>query len=286
MGRVRALLCVWVGVALVWAPVVPSAAGAQATASTAQNAGHVAIVVPHANLQRGTRQLTATPRAAVYWGDIVNTLILGRARIALNDGSILNVGSQSSLRIVKQDPVAQQTQLELEYGRVRAQAVHLTRPGANFEIHSRLGTAGVVGTDFYFSLEGDILTLIVFQGVVRFCNLAGVCVNVGAGSMSTVRGNQSPDTPIATPNGLLVEAASSTTVTPSGGPQVARAAAHHLHWNIWVPIVAAAALAGGVTYIAVSGGNSTPPVQPLTIPCQIAARASCAAPALAHVGVH
>jgi hypothetical protein len=236
MNQAQLLLRSSLALALVLAPVFPSAASAQ----TAPSAGQVAVVVPKVDLERGTRQLTASPHAPVYWGDLVNTLPMGRARIALNDGSVLNVGSQASLRIVKHDAGAQQTQMDLVYGRVRARAVHLTAPNASYEIHTRLGTAGVVGTDFFLALEGDMLRVIVFEGVVHFCNLAGVCVNVGPGEMSTVRDSQPPDPPAVAPTAVVVDAVNSTEVVlPGAGEKLPPP--HHSPW-LYVGLITIAAV--------------------------------------------
>jgi hypothetical protein len=183
---------------------------------TEPSAGEVAVVIPAVNLQRGAQQLAATPHAPVFWGDVAQTARLGRVRVALNDGSLLNVGSASSLQIVKHDAAVQQTQIELLHGRVRASAVHLTHPGGGYQVHTRLGTAGVVGTDFFLALEGDTLRLIVFEGIVRFCNLAGVCVDVSAGQRSRIHGTMGPLPPSAAPKALVAEAVNSTEVVPPG----------------------------------------------------------------------
>jgi hypothetical protein len=189
--------------------------GNMMTGQVAQSAGQVAVVVPKVYLARGTQKLVATPHAPVYWGDTVDTLQMARARVALDDGSVLNVGSQSSLQVVKENAGAQQTQLQLDYGRVRSKVVHLTKPGSSFQIRTRLGVAGVVGTDFYLDLEGNSLRLVVFEGVVRFCNLAGVCVMVRKKQTSQIIYGQLPSTPEPTPKGLLLEAENSTKVPSS-----------------------------------------------------------------------
>jgi hypothetical protein len=274
---VRLLLCFSVALALVWAPVFPLPANGQSTPS----AGHVAVVIPRVSLQRGTQQLVASPHTPVFWGDVVDTARLARARIALNDGSLLNVGSESSLQIVRQDAPAQQTQLELTYGRVRARVVHLTKPGSSFQIRTRVGTAGVIGTDFYLDLEGDVLQLIVFEGVVRFCNLAGVCVNVGAGKLSIIRGNQPPAAPTNIPNALLSDAVKSTTVVvgqTGEGLAVSQVASHR-----WFYLGLFTALAIVPVIIAVTQGSTRKTSStPLVIQCPPAAAvpAACTQPAL------
>ena len=160
-----------------------------------QRAGEVSRVVPTANIQRGAQRTAAAAQAPVFWQDAVTTDRGGRARITLDDGSVLNVGSESSLTIAKHDPGAQQTDLELNYGRVRATVQKLARPGAEFKVRTRTAVAGVVGTDFFLSFINGIAELIVYEGIVQFCNLAGQCVTVGAGQTSSIRGNESPSQP-------------------------------------------------------------------------------------------
>jgi hypothetical protein len=114
-----------------------------------QPAGQVSQLIPAVNIDRGSQRLVAQAQAAVFWNDLVATQSMARARIALGDGSVLNVGSNSSLRVIQHDASAQQTQLELGYGRVRAKVVPLTHSGAAFQIKTPVATAGVVGTDFF-----------------------------------------------------------------------------------------------------------------------------------------
>jgi hypothetical protein len=66
----------------------------------------------------------------------------------------------------------------------------------------------------------------VFEGFVRFCNLAGMCVIVSGGMMSTIRGNnQAPDPPERVTSALLSEAGVTTEVVrPEGVVETA----HHL----------------------------------------------------------
>jgi hypothetical protein len=122
---------------------------------------------------------------------LANTQANARARVALDDGSVLNVGPDSSVRIVKHDAGAQQTDLEISLGKMRSQAQKITQPNGKFEVHTPAGVAGVVGTDFYTSYDNDMMTVIVFGGFVQVCNLAGVCVTVKAGQMTTVRNGDS-----------------------------------------------------------------------------------------------
>jgi len=175
-----------------------------------QHAGKVSALIPAVNLMRAGQSLTATPEIPVLWEDTVATGHLARARVALDDGSVLNVGADSSLRVTKHDAASQQTDLELGYGRVRANAVKQTKPGASFQIRTPTGVAGVVGTDFFLEFDNYVTRIIVFEGKVRFCNLAGVCVEVNQGQSSTIRGDQAPDAPGIAPNTDLMDAGRST----------------------------------------------------------------------------
>ena len=145
-----------------------------------QKAGEVSRVIPAVSIARGTKSVTAAAKTAVNWADVVNTQANARARIALDDGSVLNVGSDSSLKVTKSDGAAQQTELDLAYGKLRSQAQKITKTDGKFEVKTPAGVAGVVGTDFYIAYDqnGGQMNLVVFEGQVKLCNLAGVCVMV------------------------------------------------------------------------------------------------------------
>jgi hypothetical protein len=215
-----------------------------------QHAGKVTIVLPIAYLIHDTQQTPAKVAAPVFWGDVINTGHLSRARVALDDGSILSVGSDSNMTVQKHDAGAQQTDLDLNFGRVRAKAVDLAKPNAHFEIRTPAGVAGVVGTDFEIEYADGTTHVVVIKGKVRLCSyvsrkkdgadqqaadsvprdddqkdrdskrgILGPCIFIGAGASSSVRFNQSPTSPVAaTP--MTMSAAISTT-----NPSVAGAAA-------------------------------------------------------------
>src|SRR5271163_388016 len=149
---------------------IPMDVAAQAGQATqAQHAGKLTAVLPVVNVIRGPQQTPASTSEAVYWGDVINTGHLARARVALDDGSVLSVGSDSNLTVTKHDGGAQQTELDLNYGRVRAKAVKQVKPNASFQIRTPTGVAGVVGTDFALDSEGDTTRIVVYEGKVNFC---------------------------------------------------------------------------------------------------------------------
>src|SRR5499425_3676924 len=156
-----------------------------------QRAGEVSRVIPAVNIARGGKTINASAKTVVDWLDVVNTQASARARIALDDGSVLNVGSESSIKVVKHDGAAQQTELELTYGKLRSQAQKITKSDGKFQVKTPAGVAGVVGTDFYVAFDNTTGTMnvTVFEGVVRVCNLTGACVEVKAGQLSNVRTN-------------------------------------------------------------------------------------------------
>jgi ferric-dicitrate binding protein FerR (iron transport regulator) len=156
-----------------------------------QRAGEVSRIIPAVTITRGTSSVGAAEKTVVDWQDILNTQSGGRARVSLDDGSLLNVGSDSVLQVIKHDAAGQQTALELVSGKMRIQAKKLTLPGAKFEVKTPSGIAGVVGTDFYIGYDDNQMTVVVFEGKVKVCNLAGICVEALAGQMTTVHSGDS-----------------------------------------------------------------------------------------------
>ena len=165
-----AVLAILLSFSILIPPDVPAQVG--------QKAGEVSRAIPDVAIDRGTQKLPAPVKALVDWGDVVNTGDGGRARVSLDDGSVLNVGSSSSLTVTQHNAAAQQTQIELEYGRMRSQVVKQSKPNAKFEVHTAVGVAGVVGTDFFLGYLNGMFQVVVFEGHVKFCNLDGVCVDV------------------------------------------------------------------------------------------------------------
>jgi len=187
--------------------------------TTNQRAGEVSRVIPAVSITRGAKSMTANAKTAVDWQDVVSTQANGRARVSLDDGSVLNVGSDSSLKVVKHDAGAQQTDLEVTVGKIRSQAQKISQPNGKFEVHTPAGVAGVVGTDFYVSYENGVMNVTVFEGVVKVCNLAGVCMEVKAGQFTTVRNGDStgPAAPAQATLSALSDAVASTTLEANPG---------------------------------------------------------------------
>src|SRR5260221_8585824 len=107
-----------------------------------QRAGELSRVIPSVTLLRGGQSIAADTKTPVRWQDVVNTLAGGRARVSLDDGSTVNLGSDSNLRVVKHDAGAQQTVLTMGLGKIRIQAQKLSKPGGKFEVRTPAGVAG------------------------------------------------------------------------------------------------------------------------------------------------
>ena len=199
--------------AICFALVFPPDVAAQA----AESAGKITAVVPVVNVVRGPQQVAASSSQQVFWGDVINTGHLARARIALNDGSILSVGSDSNLTIAKHDAAQQQTDLDLNYGRVRAKAAKLVKPDSHFQIRTSVGVAGVVGTEMIVIFDANgMMQVICIEGACKVCDLAGHCVLMKGGEQSSVRSNEQPSQPSpATP--MNVTEAVNTTATSGAG---------------------------------------------------------------------
>ena len=173
------------------------------------------------NIARGAKTLKAEAKTVVDWQDTVNTQANARACVALDEGSVLNVGSDSSVKVTKHDAGAQQTDLEVAFGKMRSQAQKISKPGGKFEVHSSAGVAGVVGTDFYVSSENNVMTVIVFDGLVKTCNLAGLCVEVKPGQTTTVRDGDSSG-PAAPTQAVLSTLTDAVTATKRAAPAIPR----------------------------------------------------------------
>jgi hypothetical protein len=202
--------------------------------------------------------MSASAKTVVDWQDVIKTEASARARVSLDDGSVLNVGSASTVNVVKHDAGAQQTELELGFGKMRSQAQKISQPNGKFEVRTPAGVAGVVGTDFYVGYENNVMTVIVFEGIVRVCNLAGVCVEVKAGQMTTVRNgdNAGPAQTAQATLSLLTAAVSDTTLeAPSGGETV-----HHIGKGTAVALGILAVVPIIVIPVVVSQGSHATPV--------------------------
>lgn len=164
-------------------PAAAPAAQARPAGGGGQAAGQITAAIPKDYIIRGTQQSVGNAGDKIAWEDLLRTEPRGRVRVKLDDGSILNVGSDSRLRVIKHDAASQATELEMKYGRLRAQVVKLARPDSKFEIRTSTAVCGVLGTDFYLEATEKTTRVIVFAGVVKVTPLiAGAIAGIAAGT--------------------------------------------------------------------------------------------------------
>lgn len=186
----------WVALVLACLPAL------SAVAATGAKAGKVSALLPVARIHRGAGAaaavLEARPGVEVVENDLLRTEKEGRARITLNDRSILSLGSASELRIVNHDQRSRQTSLELRYGLLRAQVKKLIA-GGRFSLITPTAVAGVIGTDFGVDAsDPDVTKFICMEGEVQLTSsdpaLSGT-VTCRQGTTVSIRRGHPPDAP-------------------------------------------------------------------------------------------
>jgi hypothetical protein len=158
---------------------------AETAAPETKSVGHVSALLPAAM----RNNVPTSINDDIYWNDLLKTTTSGRMKVGLADGSILNVGSSSELRVVSHDAATQQTSLEMGTGRLRSQVVKITQPSGKFQVRTLNTVIGVVGTDFFVSYEGRKTTVICYRGQVLVTPLKGA--RVESQSEGVVRSNGS-----------------------------------------------------------------------------------------------
>lgn len=110
--------------------------------------GKVTRVVPRTDVTRGGFSGVLQENATVAENDKIQTQDGGRARVVLTDGSILSIGSSSSLVIKPSTGVTRAGSLEIAYGMVRAQvSSQVGKP--NFQLRTSTAVCGVLGTEVF-----------------------------------------------------------------------------------------------------------------------------------------
>jgi hypothetical protein len=162
-----------------------------------QLAGKVSNAIPEETVQpsRQTAEVPLELNDAVNWEDIVRTLRTGRVRIALLDRSFLNVGARSVMKITKHDAQSQQTEIELQLGRLRGEVVKITKPGGSFQVRTQTAVIGVVGTVFVIEAFRNLTRVLCVEGALTVQNINPAIVGqvtVHAGEFTTVPGASPP----------------------------------------------------------------------------------------------
>jgi len=251
----KSLLSVVLSLLLAATPLV-------AAPTDSQTAGEVKALIPAAS--RNAQPVKV--KDSLAWNDLLQTYAMGRLRAGLVDGSILSLGSNSELKVVRHDAVSQQTSIEVNYGKLRSQVVKITKPDGKYEVRTPNAVAGVIGTDFYVGYENDLTTVICYVGKVTVTAL---------GSAKVVRKTdqaQSDQAQVTLLAGQLVVIGMKPPI--EGFPpesQVIRASMQDTNINpphvfiahpkVWVPIVGGlvGGLAAGLVLTYTGGSSAIPP---------------------------
>ena len=167
----------------------------------AQKAGVVDAVKPQAVIQRSADQLAAEKGTSISWDDLLHTSSQGRLRVQLLDQSLISVGPDSQVRVVRQAASSDQSSLELVYGKLRMRLSK--QPGQRFELRTPTAVGGVIGTDFGADASVPGTThFICLEGEVRISssdpNIQGSVICRG-GYMTDVKAGQPPAEPTPAP---------------------------------------------------------------------------------------
>jgi hypothetical protein len=148
--------------------------------------------------EAGNERRPLAPNAAVRLGDTI-VCGQGKAKIALNDGTVLSIGENSRMRLADHAGVAggAKTRVNLISGVVRF-GVTFTRGGA-FEVETETAIAAVRGTDWVMDVTPGQTAVAVVAGVVEVSTRAAVAqptvVLDGEGQGTDVRQGSAPTPP-------------------------------------------------------------------------------------------
>jgi len=224
-------------------------------------------------------RINSNTRDVVRANDNLGTNRSGRMRIELQDGSILNVGSESDLKIVKHTPATGETTVDLVDGRLRSRVVRVRKSGSKFEVTTPNATISAIGTDFFLEVSHSRTHVIVYSGVVVVMEGRGTnsparfALDVAAGQNVWVDGTGISRLQL-TPDDVEQETIAETVIPDEVGTPIATNAStktkhSHLRRNVLLGVIAGGAIVGAFT---ARGGSSSsapanaPPTP--TIPAQ------------------
>ena len=239
-----------------------AATPAFASPTDSQTAGEVKALIPAA--WRNSQPVKV--KDSLEWNDLLQTGDRGRLRAGLTDGSILSLGSNGALKVIKHDAVSQQTSMSLSYGQLRSQVVKITQPDGKYEVRTPNAVIGVIGTDFYVGYENDLTTVVCYVGKVSVTAL---------GSAKVVRKSEqaSSDQSLVTlsPGQLVVIGMKAPAEGFPPESEVIHASMQDTNVNprpvfiaqpkVWIPIVGVVAggIATGIVLTRGSGPSAIPP---------------------------
>ena len=181
---------------------VPGQAAAASASPDTRHAGTVQQVVPGSFVQRlGQGVETALKRDdGIDIGDIITTRENGRLQMVLSDGSQINVGSGSTLKVATYQPVVHHTQVELNSGRLRVWQVPVGGPTSSWTLQTPTSAAELLGTEVIVEAQPDATTVYCLDGMTSVRNVdSGVSGHVilHPGQFTTVKRGAAPAEPSA-----------------------------------------------------------------------------------------
>ncbi len=252
------VIAVVLSVSFLFYPVAP--VGAQAN-----QAGQVTAAIPRANIDRPAGKLPAEVNTPVLWDDLVTTEPRGRVRVTLQDGSILNVGSESSLTVTKHDATTSETDLVLTYGKMRVKTQKVGA-GGHFEVRTNTAVLGVIGSYWYVGSTATQTHVIVYEGVLSIRNINPAILGtqqIFAGQQAFINAGQPPTPPNPPKGNQFQDSVEETEVgenlPPPQPPKPPPAAGGAPAW-VWIAGIAAAAAVSVAVPIAME--NNPNPVTP------------------------
>jgi ferric-dicitrate binding protein FerR (iron transport regulator) len=213
-----------------WAAEVPDQSTAPAGQSDPERAGTVAGLIPDGTVQRRGQgpQVALKVDGAVGWEDVLRTSQNGRIRIALSDGSFLNLGSGSTLRVVGNHPEGQRFQIELTSGVMRVWVAKLAQTSSDFKVQTPTAATTALGSDFIIEPHPEVTSVYCIEGSISVRNvdatLAGQVV-LHAGELTTIARGLPPSAPVRAADTLLQAEVSQTVLPPPSGRRRAAAGA-------------------------------------------------------------
>jgi len=186
-----------------------------ARASLAQDIGKVAIIEGTVEIGRASTWTAASIGTTIAVGDQIRTDARGRARIVFQDGSVLNVGTNTQVGIEQQSSDADKgswsSRIQLLKGRIRPLVGdYYQRPGSVYEIESPTAVTGVRGTEFIMTYDpvGDVSQVVGVTGTVAVHSVRdrvrrGVVIT--AEELTVVARGKFPTPPERVPSNLFRE---------------------------------------------------------------------------------
>ena len=113
-------------------------------------AGYATRVFPRVELTRGRSTAYLSEQDTVTENDLIRTRDAGRARVSLDDGSILSIGANSMLTVKAVSQASRAGSLELRYGKLRA-IVAAKAASQPFEVRTATAVCGVLGTTLFIN---------------------------------------------------------------------------------------------------------------------------------------